>query len=192
MVIVIKEKELLLNENMEMLKLRKVRWLQTKNLAWLASKRKGEGLGCVPFSFWRVQILKFLFSSTYADYIRIGILSSLFFRGCHSSIRGMLSTGGGKWGTSGHFQSHKEMQSQFTALGSHQVFSLNTLQCCEGNWIWVRGLATITSLESGRGNMFSRQTHSPIFFVLFNKPKEVRIICGLNPQKLSRATLQII
>lgn len=156
-VIVIKEKELLLNVNMEMLKLWKVRWLQTKNLAWLASKRKGEGLGCV-------QIPKFLFSSTYADYIRIGILSSLFFRGCHSSIRGMLSTGGGKWGTSGHFQSHEEMQSQFTALGSHQVFSLNTLQCCEGNGIWVRGLATITSLESGRGNMFSRQTHSPIFF----------------------------
>lgn len=70
-VIVIKEKELLLNENMEMLKLRKVRWLQTKNLACLASKRKGEGLRCVPFP-------NFLFTSTYADYIRIGILSSLF------------------------------------------------------------------------------------------------------------------
>lgn len=145
----------------------------------------------MPFSFWHVQIPKFLFTSTYADYIRIGILSSLFFRGCNPSIRGMLSTGGEKWSTSRHFQSHKEMQSQFTALGSHQVFSLNTLQCCQGNGIWVRGLATITSLESGRGNMFSRQTRSPFFLpTTRNKPKKVRM--WVKSQKLSRAILQII
>lgn len=93
----------------------------------------------------------------------------------------MLSTGGEKWSTSRHFQSHKEMQSQFTALGSHQVFSLNTLQCCQGNGIWVRGLATITSLESGRGNMFNRQTRSPFFFLLL-ETNQRKSVCGLNPK----------
>ena len=81
--------------------------LRQSSILWRFRCSSRRSLLNSPFSYWRVQIPTFLFTSTYADYIRIGkYFFSLFFRGCHSPVRVMLSTGGEEWGTFDHFQSH--------------------------------------------------------------------------------------